>query len=117
MQGLWAAALQEGGSPPPFGTPQRPGFPPQHSLLQSPWLSSQPIRPGAAPLQYSSGVHDDDTVWIHTEHILLGLGYLTQDDILKFHSFAFKIHDVLVFNSCIVFQWVDVPHCLYAFFR
>ena len=28
-----------------------------------------------------------------------GSGYLTQDDILKFHPFACEIHDVLVFNS------------------
>jgi hypothetical protein len=34
-------------------------------------------------------------------------GYLTQDDILKFHPFACKIHDILVFNSLIVF------HCVY----
>ena len=27
--------------------------------------------------------------------VLLGLGYLTQDDILKFHPFSCKIHDVL----------------------
>jgi hypothetical protein len=32
-------------------------------------------------------------------HVLLGLGYLTQDDILKFYPFASKIHDVLVFNT------------------
>jgi hypothetical protein len=30
---------------------------------------------------------------------LLGLGYLTQDNILKFHPFAYKIHDVFVFNG------------------
>jgi hypothetical protein len=28
---------------------------------------------------------------------LLDLGYLTQDDILKFHLFACKIHDVFGF--------------------
>ena len=49
-------------------------------------------------------------------HVLWGLGYLTQDDILKFHPFACKIHDVLVFNSWIVFHCVDVPHFLYPFF-
>jgi hypothetical protein len=31
-------------------------------------------------------------------HVLLGQGYLTQD-ILKFHPFAYKIHDFFVFNS------------------
>jgi hypothetical protein len=31
-------------------------------------------------------------------HAHLGLGYLTQDDILKFHPFACKIHDVFVFS-------------------
>jgi hypothetical protein len=30
-------------------------------------------------------------------HILLGMGILTQDDILKFHPFVFKIRDVLIF--------------------
>jgi len=28
-------------------------------------------------------------------HVLLGLGYDSQDDILKFHPFAWEIHDVL----------------------
>jgi hypothetical protein len=32
-------------------------------------------------------------------HVLLGLGYLSQNDILKFHSFTCKIHDVFVFNG------------------
>lgn len=41
-RGQWAAALQEGWPPPPSGTRRTPGFLPQHSLLQSPWLSSQP---------------------------------------------------------------------------
>jgi hypothetical protein len=27
-------------------------------------------------------------------YVILGLGYLTQDNILKFHPFACKIHDV-----------------------
>jgi hypothetical protein len=40
-------------------------------------------------------------------HVLLSLGYLTQDDILKIYPFACKIHDTFVFNSGIVF------HCAY----
>jgi hypothetical protein len=32
-------------------------------------------------------------------HILLGLGYLTQDDILKFYLFPYKIHDIFVVFS------------------
>jgi hypothetical protein len=30
-------------------------------------------------------------------HMLLGLGYLTQDDIFQLYPFACKIHDVLDF--------------------
>jgi hypothetical protein len=30
-------------------------------------------------------------------HVLLGVGYLTQDDILKIHLFVCQIHDVFVF--------------------
>jgi hypothetical protein len=30
-------------------------------------------------------------------HVLWGLGHLTKDDILKFHPFACKIHDVIIF--------------------
>jgi hypothetical protein len=37
--------------------------------------------------------------WAHTMHVLLGLGYHTQDDFLKFHPFACKTHVVFVFNS------------------
>ena len=43
---------------------------------------------------------------------LLGLSYLTKDDILKFHLFACKIHDVLVFSI----PFIDVPHFLNTFF-
>jgi hypothetical protein len=32
-------------------------------------------------------------------HVLLGLGYLTQDGIFKIHSFACKAHDVFVFHN------------------
>jgi hypothetical protein len=49
-------------------------------------------------------------------HVLWGLGYLTQDDILKSYSFACKIQDVFVFSSWIVFHCVAVPHFLYPFF-
>jgi hypothetical protein len=49
-------------------------------------------------------------------HVLWGLGHLTQDGILKTYSFACKTHDVLVFNSLIVFDCADIQHFLYAFF-
>jgi hypothetical protein len=42
-------------------------------------------------------------------YILLGLGYLIQDNILKIHLFACKIHDV-VFSSWVVYRCVEVPH-------
>jgi hypothetical protein len=48
-------------------------------------------------------------------HFLLGLGYLTQDDICKFHLFACKTHDVFKFNSWMVFHCVDVLF-IYPFF-
>jgi hypothetical protein len=32
-------------------------------------------------------------------HVLLGLGYLTQDDILKLHPFDCKIYYVFIFNN------------------
>ena len=43
-------------------------------------------------------------------HFHCGLGYLTQEDILKSHPFAWKIHDVLVFKSWLVFYCVDASH-------
>ena len=49
-------------------------------------------------------------------HALVGPSYLTQDEILTFHSFACEIHDVCVFKSLIVFHYVDVSHFLYPFF-
>ena len=39
-------------------------------------------------------------------HVLLGLGYLSQDDILKFHPFACKIDDVFIFDNWIVYSIV-----------
>jgi hypothetical protein len=49
-------------------------------------------------------------------YVLLGLGYLTQGDVLKFHSFGWKLHDCFVFNNWIVLHCVDVLHFLYPFF-
>jgi len=40
----------------------------------------------------------------------LGLGYPTQNDLFQFHPFAGKFHDVIVFNSRVIFHCVDVPH-------
>jgi hypothetical protein len=45
-------------------------------------------------------------------HGLLGVGCLTQDDILNFHLFAYKIHNVFVFNTGIVLHCVDILHFL-----
>ena len=45
--------------------------------------------------------------------VFLGLGYFTQNESLKFHPFACKIH-VFVFNSWIEFHCVDVSHFLMA---
>lgn len=33
-------------------------------------------------------------MWVYTLHFLLRLGYATPNDILKFHPFTFKIHNV-----------------------
>ena len=54
--------------------------------------------------------------WVHTMHILLGLSYLTQDDIFYFHPFACKTQDVFIPNSWTVFYYVNKPHFLYSFF-
>jgi hypothetical protein len=53
---------------------------------------------------------------VYTMFVVLGLGYLTQDDILKFHTFTCKTHHVFVFNSWIIFHYVDVQYFLYPFF-
>ena len=54
--------------------------------------------------------------WVHAMYVVWGLGYLTQNNIFVFHPFACKIHDVLVFNSWIVFHCVNEPHFLYPLF-
>jgi hypothetical protein len=64
-------------------------------------------------LYFMANIH----LLVSTYHVCpWGLCYLTQDDILKFYSFTWKIHDVLVSNCWIVFHCVDVPHFLYSFF-
>jgi hypothetical protein len=55
-------------------------------------------------------------LWLIFTHVLLGLGCLIQNDILKFHPFVCKMYDVLIFNHGIVFCSVDVPHFLCPFF-
>ena len=49
-------------------------------------------------------------------HVLLGLGYLIQGDIIVLLRFACKIHDVFVFNSWLVFHCLTEPHFLFPFF-
>ena len=48
-------------------------------------------------------------------HDLLGMGYLTQDDNLKFHPLASQIHEVIVFNSWVILHCVNESHILYPF--
>jgi hypothetical protein len=48
--------------------------------------------------------------------VRLCLGYLIQEDIFKFHPFACKFHEVIVFNSRVVLLCVNAPHFLYPFF-
>jgi hypothetical protein len=54
--------------------------------------------------------------WVHTMHALLGLSYLPQDDIFQFQLFAWKFHYIVIFNTWIVFHYLNVPHFLYPFF-
>jgi hypothetical protein len=49
-------------------------------------------------------------------HVLLGLSYLTRDDIFYFYPFACKTQDVLVLNSWVVFRYVNESHFLCPFF-
>jgi len=53
--------------------------------------------------------------WVHTMCVFLWLGYLTQDDIFQFQPFAYEFHKVIVFDSWVIFQCVDVPYFLYPF--
>jgi len=47
--------------------------------------------------------------WSHTMHVLLCVGYFTQDDIFKFHLFVFKIQGVFVYNGWVIFYSVNEP--------
>jgi hypothetical protein len=40
--------------------------------------------------------------------VFLGLGYLTQN-FFKFHPIACKFHDVIAFNSWVIFHCINVP--------
>ena len=53
--------------------------------------------------------------WIHTLCVLLWLAYLTQNDNLKFHPFAWEFHEVTVFNSWVVLYCVNLSHFQYSF--
>jgi hypothetical protein len=52
---------------------------------------------------------------IHAVHVLLEQSYLTQDNILKIHPYACKIHDVFVFHSWIVSYCVDMHHIFFIY--
>jgi hypothetical protein len=86
------------------------------------WVSGQPglhretlFRKTKTNKQTNKTQSNKQTKWVHIMHIVLGLGYLTKDGILKFYPLTCKIQDVLVFNSWIVFNCV-VPHFLYKLF-
>ena len=40
---------------------------------------------------------------------------LSHDDIFKFHLYAWEFHEVIVFNSCVVFHCVNILHFVYPF--
>ena len=42
-------------------------------------------------------------------YAFLSLGYLIEHDIFYFHPFAYKLHDVIVFNSWVVVHCVNGP--------
>jgi hypothetical protein len=44
-------------------------------------------------LYFVANIH----LWVHAMHAIFLLSYFTQDDILKFHPFAWKINDSFVF--------------------
>jgi len=48
-------------------------------------------------------------------HVLLCLGYLTQDDILKFYPFACKNHVVLVFNINEEYCILEMHHVFFIY--
>jgi hypothetical protein len=54
--------------------------------------------------------------WIHIIPLFWGLGYLTQNDILKFHAFVWNFHDVFIFHSWIACHCRDVTHILSFFY-
>jgi hypothetical protein len=64
----------------------------KHSLLYFPF--------GLASVEYSMEFCILGLIitykWAHTMHVILSLGYIIQNDIIQFHPFACKIHDVLV---------------------
>jgi hypothetical protein len=42
---------------------------------------------------FLANIHISEYICVLTYmHVFLGLGYLTQDSVLKFHVFAYKIH-------------------------
>jgi hypothetical protein len=53
--------------------------------------------------------------YISFMHILLGLSYLTQDDIFYFHLFDYNTQVVHVFNSWVVFYCINESYFLYPF--
>lgn len=50
-------------------------------------------------------------------HSILVLGYFTKDDILKFHSTAFKLTMSLFLIVAMYSMVLMVPHCLCSFFQ
>ena len=53
--------------------------------------------------------------WVHTMCVLLWLSCFTQADILKVHSFACEVHEVVVFNNWVEFHCVNIPCFMYPF--
>ena len=54
--------------------------------------------------------------WVHTMHVLLRLGYHTQDNNFNIHPLACKIIDAFTFNRWLVFCCLGVTHLLHPHF-
>ena len=54
--------------------------------------------------------------WIHTMQVLLGPVFLHSRWYILVPSICHTIHDVLIFNSWVVFNYINEPQFLYLFF-
>ena len=88
-------------------------IPPQspHHMLSLPYSSQQtPVCSAPLPVSMSSHCSSPAYEWEHVVFHFLFLCQFAENHVLQIHPCPYKGHELIIFDCCIIFHGVYVPH-------